>query len=777
MKQQELLRKIYRITAVLILVLGVFLGSVIFLNPSSVGNPGFVRYINLWAVVWAINFVILLVLTFILARSLIKLFFEYQRNQPGSRIKTKLVLTLTIFSLFPALVMAFLAFGLINENLRQWFSSPSEQLLQSSKVIASRYYQQDRLFRVAVATVLADRIGLRPGETVTGLQELARQYDFDGVVFFSAQNEIVARAGHWAGLPAPESAVQQVLAGEPYYVLKRLTRLPQESQEPFLSPEQREEILQLLRQRGLQYGESIVDYGVVGVPVGDASGRVDGALFANFVVPEGIAFHAIQVDEASEKYEAIKKGVTDLQLNYFFILGLTTLAVIAGFVWLGTYVARKITVPLEALAEGSRKLAEGNLDYRVDVATVDELATLVGSFNRMGEELKQSRQKIERANAELRATNERLDERRRYIETILQNVATGVISIDESDVIRAVNEAALKMLQVSRANILNQSIRKVVDPDLYQEFQIMKKRVRLQGTYRKEVTFKRGARQLQVAATVTRNPHPFQREVEYLIVLDDLTELIKAEKFAAWQEVARRLAHEIKNPLTPIQLSAERVEKRFEKIAATHADDPAVRGFKRILEDATRIIVHEAEILKALVEEFSKFARLPICRPTDVNLHELMEQTLTLYDGGPGRVEIRKIFDSEIDQVRLDPEQIQRVLINLIDNALASLAESADNPLIVIRTELNKASGSVTVEVQDNGVGIPPQDYEHLFLPYFSTKRKSSGLGLAIVRQIISEHSGFVRAEPNHPRGTRLIMELPLRGPQVERKSQQMETA
>ena len=729
MKQQELLRKIYWIAAVLTGVILAFLASVIFLNPSSVGNPSFVWNINLWALAWALNFVIVLVLCFILARHLVKLFFEYQRNRPGSRLKTKLVVTLIAFSLLPALIMAFLAFGLINQNLRQWFSSPTEQLLESSQSISRSYYQQSRVFRLSTTQFLAHQVQPQTLEPTERFEDLLREYGYDGVALFDPQRQSIHESGEWLQGQPLESNIQQVLRGEEFYRLER--RVDE-------------------------------DLGTVGVPIQGVSGAVEGALFVHFVIPRSVAFHLIQVNDASNKYEAIKGGVSQLELNYFSILGLATLAVVFGFVWLGTYIAKRITVPLEALAEGSRELAEGNLDHRVDVSAVDELGILVDSFNRMAEEIKQSRQKLVKANAELRETNEHLDERRRYIETILHNIATGVISIDESDVIRAVNEAALKTLQLNREEILNRSLREVVDPHLYEEFLTIKKRARLYGIYSKEVTFKRGERELHLATTITANPVPFQEEREYLIVLDDLTELIKAEKFAAWQEVARRLAHEIKNPLTPIQLSAERVEKRFEKIALAHPSSPEILQFQKVLGDSMRIIAAEANVLKALVEEFSRFARLPICKPVEVQLHELIDQTLSLYGGGPEKVQIRKVFDPNVGTIKIDPQQMQRAFINLIDNSLDALAETQADRCILIQTHFNQSRESVSIEFQDNGIGISPEDHEHLFLPYFSTKKKGTGLGLVIVRQIVSEHNGFVRAKPNQPTGTRLIMELPV---------------
>ena len=390
------------------------------------------------------------------------------------------------------------------------------------------------------------------------------------------------------------------------------------------------------------------------------------------------------------------------------------------------------------------------------------MGILVDSFNGMAEEIKHSRMKLEMANRELSTTNVRLDERRRYIETILQNIATGVISLNESRLVQTVNEATLKMFRTTSEQVIQRPMQQLLGEDLSQEFQAMVRRAQLYGTCRKEVTFDRGEQQLHVAVTITFNPLPDENRAEYLIVLDDLTELIKAEKFAAWQEVARRLAHEIKNPLTPIQLSAERIKQRVERLVQGSPLRPDLAEVDRIVKDAVRIIQAEATILKSLVEEFSRFARMPICQPTEVELHALIESTLSRYDGTLGRVEILRDFDRRIGQVRLDPAQMQRVFVNLIDNSLDALARSDGAQQICVSTSFDEGRESIRIQFQDSGIGIPPEDYDNLFLPYFSTKKKGTGLGLAIVRQIISEHNGFIRAEPNAPQGTRFVMELPL---------------
>ena len=710
-----------------------FLVSVVFLNPSSVGNQNFLWFLNLWALIWALIFILVLILTFILARNLILLFFEYQARHPGSRIKSKLVSTFVIFSLFPSLIMFFVAFGLINENLTKWVSAPSEQLLESSSFIADRYYQQLKQGQLSSAKRLASRvtegIGL-PDDLFPGT------YGFTGVAIVDRQDGVTFSDGLSVSSELLKDHLSHILNGKELYDV----------------------------QYALNLNPGIVDEGIVGVPIEGVDGRAIGAVFAAFKVPDSIIFHADRVEEASEVYAGLKGTLASLRVHYFSILALTTLTVVFGFVWLGSYIAKKLTIPLEALAEGSRELAEGNLDHRVNVKAVDELGILVSSFNRMAGQLRDSRNELERANTQLRSTNVRLDERRQYIETILQNIATGVLTVDESETIRTVNEAALKMFQTSRDEIIDREMKGVTDPSLYAEFIEMKKRARLYGTYRKQITFKRNDRRLFVAATVTANTISLEDEVEYLVVLDDLTELIRAEKFAVWQEVARRLAHEIRNPLTPIQLSAERIRKRFDRLASVQPDAAELKKFGQVVEEATRIIVAESLMLKNLLAEFSKFARLPMSKPVETNLHELIEKTLSLYDGRFRTVRLEKEFDDRIGNVRLDPEQMQRVLVNLIDNSMAALVGVEGERCIGIQTAFNEPRGSLRVEIRDTGTGIAAEDYEHLFLPHFSTKREGSGLGLAIVRQIVSEHNGFIRAEPNQPNGTRFILEIPMRG-------------
>ena len=730
MAQKTLRQKIYWTGAGLAILLLSFLVSITFLNPSSVGNTDFVENINLWAFIWAVNFVLFLILCFILARDLIKLYFEHPSEELGKRIKSKLITTFTLFSLFPAVLMSFLAFGLINSNLQLWFTSPSEQLLESAEdVIATFYEQNRRLLLQSLGQVLGE---VDPEELrwEGGVEENQLPLIFEGLAIYTSDRKRVWSLG-WREEDVTE-ALDQALSGEHVY----------------------------RHRRGNELNRADIDLVLAASPIRDSSGGISGVLLAQHLVPSSVEFNALEAVKARGKFNELKGSLRQIKVNYILILAVTTLAVIFGFVWLGTYIARKITVPLEALARGARQLSEGNLDYRVNVAAVDELGVLVDSFNRMATEIRDSRRELERANKELLQTNMELAEGRYYIERILQNIGTGVMSVDHNDIVRTVNRAALRILKSNREEVVGQSLRKVGGESMYEQFAEMKKRARLYDSYRREILLSRENQQVYIAATVTANPQTTGGGEEFLVVLDELTELIRAEKFAAWQEVARRLAHEIKNPLTPIQLSTERVNSRFQQLDPSNPE--AVGEFGRILGDALKIISAEAQTLKLLVQEFSGFARLPISKPIETGLHDLIEQTLERYDGSLRSVRIERDFDPSITTVMLDPEQMRRVFVNLIDNALDALADCDYERAITITTRPNPLNESVTIEFTDNGSGIAPADYDNLFFPYFSKKTKGTGLGLAIVQQIVNDHNGYVRAEPNHPSGMRFRIEIPL---------------
>jgi two-component system nitrogen regulation sensor histidine kinase NtrY len=438
--------------------------------------------------------------------------------------------------------------------------------------------------------------------------------------------------------------------------------------------------------------------------------------------------------------------MTGLYLSLFLMV---TLLILVGATWMGLYLAKRITRPVQLLAAAAREIGAGRLDQRIEPESNDEFGALTEAFNAMAGELVSSRRKVEQSTIELERKHLEVEKRRRYIETILERITTGVVSVDVSGAVTTINSAAARLLSLDRS-VVGQPARLVFDrPDLRPLGDLVAGAGRPKGQLpAQEVAIAREGQELHLAAVATALVGDGVAE-GVVLVFDDVTPLIRAQKVAAWREVARRLAHEIKNPLTPIQLSAERMRRHFSDASATA---------RALVDECTNTIVGEVESLKGLVDEFSQFARMPSPRTVPLDLHQLVVDTLALYDGLFTDVRFERRFASDVPLVRLDGEQIRRVVINLVDNAIEAMERSG---CILIETCRDVPNNVVRLVVADDGPGIPRGEREKLFLPYYSTKRRGSGLGLAIVRRIIAEHGGSIEVGDNAPRGTRFTIELP----------------
>jgi PAS domain S-box-containing protein len=446
---------------------------------------------------------------------------------------------------------------------------------------------------------------------------------------------------------------------------------------------------------------------------------------------------------------------------YLSLFLMMTLMILVSATWMGLYLAKRITRPVHMLAAGAREIGAGHLDHRIEPETRDEFGSLIEAFNSMAGELATSQRKLERSRLDLEQKNLQLDERRRYIETVLERIATGVVSIGPDGGIETINGSALRLLDLDRSVVGTHA------EDLFEREDlkplgglVRQSRPGSAQAVAQEITLVRDGRELHLAAAAT----PFQRDDEsrdgVVIVFDDVTPLIRTQRVAAWRDVARRLAHEIKNPLTPIQLCAERIRRHFGS-----APEPT----RALIDECTTTIVGEVESLKGLVDEFAQFARMPAPKTVPVDVPKMLGEALALYNGLLRRIQIEKRFDPTLPAVRLDVEQIRRVVINLVDNAVEALGganagERPDGapPTIIVETCHDPANAVARIVVSDNGPGISPADRDKLFMPYYSTKRRGSGLGLAIVRRIVVEHGGSIEVEDNTPAGTRFVIELPL---------------
>jgi len=421
--------------------------------------------------------------------------------------------------------------------------------------------------------------------------------------------------------------------------------------------------------------------------------------------------------------------------------------------------SRLVTRPVVALAEATQEISRGNLDYRVEVPAADELGDLVRSFNQMAGELSSNRRKLETASHELGAANSELERRRQHIETILESIPTGVLSLDAELRVRHVNQALLRMLRPSEkpqiaAALIGAALHDLFASEVLEDLEHLLRRADRMGTTTTQMEFAIQRSQLNVAVTVATLEHQHER-IGYVLVFEDLSDLLRAQKQAAWREVARRVAHEIKNPLTPIALSADRILRHLDR--STLPDAASVE----IVRGCAEAICGAVETVRSLVNEFATLARFPSSQPQPANINGIVESALSMFNGRVDEIHMRTLFSTDLPQVMADSDAMKRAIANLVDNAAEAVQTSAVKE-IEISTSLVPDHDLVEICISDSGPGVTQGLKERLFLPYFSTKKRGTGLGLAIVSRIIEDHHGSIRVEENKPAGARFIIELPI---------------
>ena len=467
-------------------------------------------------------------------------------------------------------------------------------------------------------------------------------------------------------------------------------------------------------------------------------GQVMGVMVASHFVPKSLTARMNEISKAYVEYNQLKILKKPIKSSYKLALLMVTLLILFSATWFGFYLAKDITVPIKELAEATHRIASGDLNFRIPMKSADEIGMLVQSFNQMTGDLHTNRMELE--------------QRKKYMEIVLKNVAAGVISIDEKGMITTINTSAEQMLEIKGEEVLDRKFSEVLAPEYVHQLEELSGKLRSsrKDSIKQQATVSLKGKTLSLLTNLTALKDEEGKPLGVVAVFDELTQLIKAQRIAAWREVARRIAHEIKNPLTPIQLSAQRLRKRY---LGTLQDDGAV------FEECTRTIVKQVEELKRMVNEFSNFARMPACEPTPNHLNEIIQETLVLFQEAHKQVH----FDftaHDLPVFNIDRDQMKRVMINLIKNSLASLERDGE---IRIRTDYDPRMQVVQLEVSDNGCGIPDEDKGRLFEPYFSTKKSGTGLGLTIVNAIVADHNGYIRVRDNKPQGTTFVIELPVR--------------
>ena len=662
-----------------------------------------------------INIILLILLVFLVVRNLVKLVFERKRRILGSRLRVRLVIAFIGLSLVPTLLLFVIAGGFVTRSFERWFDIQVETALQGSLEIGQTYYQNSANNALFYARQLSRRVteqGLfdnqRQSELKEFIQTKQREYNLGTVELFSPDRQRVVVAFN-----------DQVPTG-----------VTIKAEADFLNRALRG--LEVTRTQA--FGEGDVIRG--GVPIYGSGKRILGVVVVDYYVPKSITKRALEISRSYEQYKHLGFLKNPVKNSYILTLLLITLVIIFAATWFGLYLAKGITVPIQQVAAGTHEVAHGNWDYQIEAAGDDELGTLVESFNQMTRDLKK--------------INLELLRRGKFVETVLANITAGVIAVDPAGKITSWNKAAEQMLGVNGSAVLGKNYRDAFDSEPLAVMRGLIDSLKDRKSIETEMQIQLPDHLLTLFVTAATLRGDENDSLGVMIFLEDITQIQKVQRMEAWREVARRIAHEIKNPLTPIQLSAERLRKRYAKL---------LQGDGAILDKCTTTIIQQVVELKNLVNEFSQFARLPAAQPAPNDLNLIVQEALFLFKEGHNHIQF-EFRQGVLPALELDREQIKRVIINLLDNAVAAVGSGGE---IQISTDYDHSRSTAYLEVADDGCGLAPETKVRIFEPGFTTKKQGTGLGLTIVNQIVEDHRGYIRVRPNEPRGTRFVIEFPVR--------------
>jgi two-component system, NtrC family, nitrogen regulation sensor histidine kinase NtrY len=670
-----------------------------------------------------LNIIILILLLWLVIRNVGKLFLERRRNLLGARLKTKLVISFLAFSIIPTIVLFIISALYINTTFDKWFSLKIQNTLQTSLDITRLYYrgadETTNHFAVHLSKLLTKKLS-QPKLSSESIQEyLEAQRDLlalDYVEYYSdfLEERILAEKDiEEVDFSIPRMSLETLevgLSGKPSTVLhhtpagdliRAMVPVKAMSNSPSTSP-------------------------TVGVVV------------VSRFVPVTLTDKVDEISSVIEDYKDINPLKYPVKTAYLLILIMITLMIIFVAIWIGLFIAKELTVPVERLVKGAQAVGAGNLDFVINASGRDEIAVLVESFNKMTRDLKENRERLTEATRDL-------EKRKFQLEAILSNVGTGVISVDQGGVIQTFNRAAGEILILNPEVVQGKTVEQSFSGDLERLAELFRTDHAVEILSPVQINLTLEGLTKIIAATITEIPSGL------VVVIDDVTHLVKGQREMAWREVARRIAHEIKNPLTPIKLSAQRLQRRLSDLTGKEGV---------LLRECTETIIQHTDELKEMVNEFSLFARMPEISTNRYHLDEMLRETVTLYSQAHPQVLIVYQPDTTLPEFEFDRDQMKRVLINLLDNAVAVL-EKQPHPQIILKTHYHSQLQIAVIDFKDNGPGMTEEVRSRVFEPYFSTKSEGTGLGLAIVKRIISDHHGFIRVHSQPGEGTQFLIELP----------------
>ncbi len=679
-----------------------------------------------------INLLLLLLLIFLVFRNLVKLLYDRKRKILGSKLRTRLVAAFITLTLLPTSVLFFFSLWFITTSIAFWFNAPVEQALENSLKVGQQLYQNiekhHRFFLERIAYQLKSKKLLAPDQRKDldrYVEVVRRSLNFNGVEIYTPKTKLISVS------TSPEIDPSEL---HPIQV-NRLLQKTDDIQVYSIS------------ENG-KYGEIYRSIGTV--PFGESGDRIEAFVVISRLIPPELSTNMASISKGFDEYQQMKLLKNPVRSTYYITLSIVALLVVFCAVWFGFYLARSISIPIQNLAEGTRRVAEGDLGFSIANIGDDEIGSLVDSFNRMTSDLRVNRQQLEHSAQKLREQNYEIEQRRRYMEIVLRNISAGVISLDANGYIKTINKAAERLLDLEASTIINKPYQELLRG---QHLNLTEEVIEdLNHTTTDSV-------ERPLRLSINHQPRSFILHINALkaesgepmgmvVVFDDLTDLEKAERMAAWREVARRIAHEVKNPLTPIALSAERLKRRY-----------AARINESIFEECTQMIIDHVALIRTLVNEFSAFAKFPTANPKPYHLPDIIEETVALYKEGHPDINFMVSIAEKMPKIHIDRQQIKQALINLVDNAVAALKNKGS---IVISLTQDPILKMIRLEVADNGPGISGEDKTRLFEPNFSTKSAGMGLGLTIVNSIVMDHKGMIRVVDNQPKGAKFVIELPM---------------
>jgi two-component system, NtrC family, nitrogen regulation sensor histidine kinase NtrY len=704
-----------------------------FLRPHGTGQ------IFLFSALSVIAFLLLLTLLVLLFRNIVKLLADQRSRVLGSRIRSRMLVGALLLSFAPAVFMFLFSFGLLNRSMERWFSQPASQLRQDSTRVSLELSQYAAANARAEAESLASSPNLIRAVQSDNTDALLREISTHRITL-EGGFAVVYRNGAAIGqYQLPQDNGRAIIRS---WMDETGSDVPQ-GQDRLTTT-----VLHAAQQSDMPMLVTGKDEYVLG-----AASTVDGCIVVTGLpLPAGLSATVQDIRSGARDYQVLYRARRRIRTTYLLLLFLLTTLVFFASSWLALFLSKQVTRPVEALADAMGAVAAGHYAHRVKVAATEELGELVRSFNRMAEDLEESRALAETSTIQLSAANRALEERRSELETVLETIPSGVVTLDPQMRVLQANRASRNLLSPrDHHDLSGMPLESILPREIADELIVLLRRSKRMGLAATELELPGPRGPLNVTATIARLELDNDRE-GCILVLEDVTDFLHAQRQMAWKEVAQRVAHEIKNPLTPIALSAERIRK--------HVDRPTLDS-DSVIRKCSEVILGSVQTMRRLVDQFASLAQFPTSRPKVCDLNSIVESALALFAGRLQHIRIVKRLGSGLPPVMADPEALKRALANLVDNAAEAMQSSLLREL-TIETGLIEGHTTAEIVVADTGHGLNDEMRERLFLPYFSTKQRGTGLGLAIASKIIQEHSGAIRAEQNSPTGARFIIELPL---------------